>query len=77
MPHTDTNNLLSIKIKNKGVKLIIVFIKKSFAKNPEKGGRPAKFNNLTGFIIISIIKNSFINKNLLGIFPNFWPKQKV
>ncbi len=45
----------SIKIKNRGVKLIIVFIKKSFAKNPEKGGRPAKFNNPAAHIIFILI----------------------
>jgi hypothetical protein len=59
----------SIKIKNKGVKLIIVFIKKSFAKNPEKGGRPAKFSNLTAHIIF-ILMPYLSSIEILGAFRN-------
>jgi hypothetical protein len=62
-PHSKGLNFLiksdvfsNIKIKNRGVSLIKVFIFKSFAKNPEKGGQAGQVSLIPQINIIKLHK---------------------
>jgi hypothetical protein len=65
-------HLLLTLLGRQGSLELSVFILKSFSKNPEKGGWPAKFDNLMAHIIFMLILY-LNNMEILGAFRNLNP----